>query len=49
MARIRMIEEPDATGTVKSVYDRAQQQLGFVPNVRFAEEFTWRDKTQTPF
>lgn len=33
MARIQIIEEPDAKATVKAVYDRTQEQLGFVPSV----------------
>ncbi len=33
MARIQVIEEAEATGSIKAIYDGMRQQLGFVPNV----------------
>ena len=33
MARIQVIEEAKATGSIKAIYDGIRQQLGFVPNV----------------
>ncbi len=33
MARIRVIEEAEASGSIKAIYDGMRQQLGFVPNV----------------
>ena len=33
MARIQVIEEANATGNIKAIYDSIQQKLGFVPNM----------------
>ncbi len=33
MARIQVIEEAQATGSIKAIYDGIQQKLGFVPNM----------------
>lgn len=33
MARIQVIEEANATGSIKATYDGLQQRLGFVPNM----------------
>ncbi|PIQ83663.1 MAG: hypothetical protein COV75_06255 [Candidatus Omnitrophica bacterium CG11_big_fil_rev_8_21_14_0_20_63_9] len=33
MARIKVLEESEATGNIKAAYDAMQRQMGFVPNV----------------
>lgn len=33
MARIKVIEESEATGNIKASYEAMKQQMGFVPNV----------------